>query len=159
MIGRRKICFQDTSKSGKKQKNGQVPFTEIHRLKEPSEMFWDAIIGAGSLVITCEFCGRTYFGTYSEGWYDKGELEDLRARAKKEPDKYIELCATDSISWGYIDGRQAVYECACNNVVKYENWIWQHRHLIAQYLMRRVKEMKRNLKHEETLTSQLEHVK
>jgi len=158
MIGRRKVCFRDISKFGEKQKDGQIPFTEINKLEKASEVFWDAIINAGSLVITCEFCGRTYFGSYSEGWYDEGELEDLRASAKKEPDKYIELYDTDSISWGYIDGRQAVYSCACNNVVKYENWIWQHRHLISQYLNKRVKKMKEDLKAEQYVTSQLKEV-
>jgi hypothetical protein len=98
----------------------------------PSEKFWDSVIDSGSIVITCGFCDRTHF--VSDGAYDEGELEELREKAEKYPDKYIENAMADSIRWGYIGGKQAVYECPCNEARKYEDFIWAHRHLIVKYL-------------------------
>jgi len=104
------------------------------RWHQVTEEFEGCVQHAGSLVITCELCGRTHFATMEEGRFDEGELEDLREKAKKEPDKYIEDPSYDSISWGRIDGKQAVIGCVCNGLAKYEEFIWRNRHVIARYL-------------------------
>jgi hypothetical protein len=105
--------------------------------EEPSEMFWNALTGGGSMVVTCEHCGRTFFGTYHEGWYDEGELEELREKARQFPERYIEDVAYDSYSHGHVDGKTLVYGCPCNAGRRYEDWIWNHRYLIASYLKER----------------------
>jgi len=107
------------------------------RWKHVTEDFEDAVRHAGSLVVTCELCDRTHFATMEEGTFDRGELEDLRAKAAKEPDKYIEDPSYDSISWGTLDGRQAVIGCPCNGMAKYEDFIWKNRYVIAKYLKRK----------------------
>jgi hypothetical protein len=100
----------------------------------PSEQLLDAMCDSSSLVIMCEYCGRTYFGSPSQGDYNEGEYDDLVKRAEEEPDKYVETY--DFTRWGYIDGKQAVIECVCGlkEVMKWEKWILRHRYLIADYL-------------------------
>lgn len=71
-----------------------------------SEDFWDTIIHSGSIVSTCEFCGKTHYSTEEENSFEEGELEELREKAKKEPDKYIEH--SDMVRWGTLNGKQAV---------------------------------------------------
>lgn len=116
--------------------------------KPPSKEFEDSIRHAGSLVTTCEFCGRTYFCTWEHGDYEKGELEELRTLAKKEPNKYIEITDANAQSWGYIDGKQFVIGCPCNSARKYEDWILEHRYLIADYFKDRAERLKKKLEHE-----------
>lgn len=104
---------------------------------KPSEYFANAIVRAGSVAIDCELCGRTHFATSREYYYDEGELEELRAKAKEEPDKYLEWADRDSIGWGHINGQQAVIDCPCNKLKDCEDWIWSHRYLIKDYLLAR----------------------
>ena len=117
-------------------------------LKPPSKEFIDAIRHAGSLVITCEFCDRTYFCTWGNGDYEEGELEELRKQAEKDPDKYIEIHDDDATSWGHIDGKQFVINCPCNSARKYEDWILDHRWVIAEYFKNRAKRLKKDLERE-----------
>lgn len=126
--------------------------------QEPtSEEFWDAVISAGSIVISCEFCDRVHF--VSEGAYDEGELEELREKAKKNPNKYIENGITDSIRWGHIDGKQAVYDCPCNGAKRFEDLIWHHRDMIVQYLTTRMEDRLKRAKDEVTSIKKLEKMK
>ncbi len=37
-----------------------------------SEEFWRSFIDAGSLIIDCEYCGKTHFATYNENIYEEG---------------------------------------------------------------------------------------
>jgi len=54
-----------------------------------------------------------------------------------------------------IDGKQAVYGCSCNEARKYEDFIWNHRHIIADYLEARVSKMNKQMKEENGLVKQL----
>lgn len=117
-------------------------------LKPPSKEFTDAIRHTGSLVITYEFCGRTYFCTWGHGDYEKGELEELMKQAEKEPDKYIEIFDDDAASWGHIDDKQFVINCPCNGARKYEDWILKHRWIIAEYFKNRAERLKKDLERE-----------
>lgn len=93
--------------------------------------------GAGSCRVTCEFCGRTHFnGTHDWDW-DEGELEELLAKAKSEPDRFLDHDYTPT--WCYLDGKVTVAECPCNAASRYETLFWQHRVLIANYIERRAK--------------------
>ncbi len=106
-----------------------------------SEEFWRSFISAGSLVIDCEYCGKTYFATWKENIYEEGELEELRAKAEENPEKYHEWSDADTISWGILNGKQVVYECCNDEVAKYEQFIWNHRYSIASYLKVRTDKM------------------
>jgi hypothetical protein len=106
-----------------------------------NEMFQDALIGGGSNVAQCDFCGTTYFGTWSGGRdYEDGELEELRKLARDPKNKYVEWGDCDSVSYGMLDGRQFVYACPCNASAAYEQFVWNHRHVIADYLKKRAAE-------------------
>jgi hypothetical protein len=118
------------------------------KLVPPSEEFWDAVIRAGSIVITCELCHREHFASGEPGHFDAGELEGLLEKAKKHPDQYIEHASDDSVSWGLIDGKQAVYDCQCNLARKYEDFIWSHRQVIARYLTKRIDDNLKEAKEE-----------
>lgn len=109
------------------------------KLQPPSEDFERSFGGAGSLVISCEFCDRVHFATFNNaGDYDEGELKDLLRKAKAEPDKYIEQDYS-SISWGYLAGHQYVHGCQCNKARAHEDFIWDHRDRIINYLEKRTK--------------------
>ena len=113
---------------------------------EISEQFYDAIISAGSTVIDCELCGKTHFTTTSHS-YEEGELEKLLEKAKAEPHIYIAHNDDDTIHWGYLNGKQVVYNCCdeCNkDMYKYEKFIWNHRFLISKYLNLMVEEQIKN---------------
>lgn len=73
-------------------------------------------------------------GGPSHGDYEEGELDRLLAKQSKEPEKYIGDAQSDSIGWGLIDGKQAVFACPCGKLRRYEDWIWNHRAIIYLYL-------------------------
>jgi len=103
-----------------------------------SDLFWDAIINAGTGVVECGFCGRTHFTL--DGDYDlsRDEAADLLRKHRHNPEQYVQHHG-DSISWGYLDGKQAVYECSCDKVRKYEQSFWNSRHVIAKYFTAKAK--------------------
>jgi hypothetical protein len=110
--------------------------------KPASELFVNVIRSSGSIVIDCELCGRTHFG--NGGDYEEGEFENLQAKARSEPDKYIFHGDYDMVSYGYICGKQAVLDCPCNELAKYERFIWSHRDLISRYFVSRADEQLRD---------------
>lgn len=107
-------------------------------MKELSAEFENAIVDSGSLVIDCEFCGKTHFASYDAHFYEEGELETLREKAKETPNKYIEHDYS-SVSWGYFAGKQAVIDCDCEQLIKWENMIWDNKYIITKYLLARNK--------------------
>lgn len=106
---------------------------------EPSEEFKLAVRHANSIRVECELCGRVYFTDYDSNSFEEGELEELMEQHEKEPDKYI-LWREDGISWGIIDGKQAVIDCQCHKLSKYENLFWDSKHIIASYFKARAEE-------------------
>ena len=112
-------------------------------MNKPSEEFEDAVMHAGSLVVDCTLCGRTHFATDETGNYEKGEFEDLRAKALVEPTKYVEHGTEASVGWGGLDGGQAVIGCPCGKMAKYEKFILTHRHVIQRYFEAHAKKLRR----------------
>jgi len=101
-------------------------------MKEPSDEFMDAVRSGSSIRRVCSLCGRTCFeDDPTAGDWEKDELEELRENAEKYPDKYVALPRVET---GVIDGKDVVVNCPCNNLRKYEDWIWAHRHIIARYI-------------------------
>jgi hypothetical protein len=117
-------------------KNPAQAAANLGMIPEPSEEFLEAFReGSSGMVVDCEFCGRVYFATQDSGDYEEGELENLRAQAEKDPDKYIEVdCFTTRI---LIDGKGYAYGCKCNKLRRYEDWIWSNRRGIVAYLKAR----------------------
>lgn len=117
-------------------------------MQEPSEMMEDAFRdGVGTSDATCELCGRHVFGGDGTLGYEDGELESLRKKAEKEPDKYHEV-SCDGVSLGTIDGKQIVLGCPCNLLRRYEDWIWNHRCKIVKYIKARTLARLNNAKEE-----------
>lgn len=103
----------------------------------PSREFIDAICTSASPVIDCEFCNRCHFATGLNTDLEEQELAELRAKAKAEPNKYIEDPNNDSIGWGYLNGQQVVWNCCPEKVAQYEQFIWSHRAMILGYIKER----------------------
>ena len=114
-------------------------------LQKPSREFEEAIIHSGSIIIDCQLCGRIHFGDNENALIeDLGEKEykELLKNSEKNPDNYVQHDA-ETVSWGDIDGKQAVIGCECNNLSKYGNFFWSHRYIIADYFSDRAqKELK-----------------
>lgn len=134
---------------------GLHPVTRNDLDHPPSEEFERAISHTGSIHVSCELCGRVHFATASPGYFDDGELEQLRKNAEADPIKYVEDGNSDSISWGTINGKQAVIGCPCNILSNFENFIWQHREIIASFLKaktaKRLENAVRDVKTSETI--------
>lgn len=100
--------------------------------KPPSKEFKDAFDDhvSGS-VRTCE-CGITYFDGFNHWDWNEGELEDLRKKAKADPEKYVEIdCAAGCYQ---IDGREYVWDCPCNGGYKYQHFLLRHATRILAFL-------------------------
>lgn len=130
-------------------------------LPEPSEEFKLAVRHAGSISVDCELCGRIHFGNDEnalEESYGKGYYQKLLRNNKKDPDKYVYHADEDMVPWGRIDGKQAVIDCKCNQLSKYEKFLWNHRHLIANYFEARAKKMIEHAKSNKDLSNKLKNV-
>lgn len=102
-------------------------------LRSPSEFFERAITDGGSIVMDCGWCGRTHFeDSERAGDWSDGELDRLRENVKEKPDKYV--ACEYSVMGGHVEGKMFVIGCPCNSVRPYENFIWNHRGIIAKYL-------------------------
>jgi hypothetical protein len=112
--------------------------------KAASREFWDAVISAGSNVINCDLCGRTHFVQDTASTYQPGELARLRRNHKRNPSRTIFHGDASFVSWGYINGKQAVYGCPCNKAAEYEILFWRSRHVIAKYFSARAETMKKH---------------
>jgi hypothetical protein len=109
---------------------------QAKNLQPPSEEFQSAFGGYGSIVIDCGFCGRTYYEAHNKYDFEEGEFEEFEAKHLAEPDKYIPC---DNGSYGYLNGKQYVHGCECNEARAFEDFIWNHRVGIAAYLAARSK--------------------
>jgi hypothetical protein len=107
--------------------------SDMGMIPEPSEEFLEAFSeGSSGVIVECDFCGRVYFATDDFGDFEEGELEELREKAKKEPDKYIEVdYFTSRVA---VAGKTYAWKCKCNMVRRYEDWIWSNRRQIVRFL-------------------------
>jgi hypothetical protein len=82
-----------------------------------TEMFWDACRGGASSWVVCS-CGTE--------WNPPEDLEDEESSGWF---RYVEL-----------EGRTFVQDCdqCCEKLARYEQWIWNHREEIRDYLRIRV---------------------
>jgi len=92
----------------------------------------------GSLVATCEFCGRRFFSTCAGDYEDDEELAELISLSERDPDHYV-AWEEDYVPRGTIDGRTVVIGCPCNKLSRYELFIWAERRTILRYLEARTR--------------------
>jgi len=104
----------------------------------PSHHFRSAVFTGSGLRVTCSICRRCFFCSWGD--YSPGELEELRDLAAREPERYFEV--EDFTQCGDVDGKQIPLFCPCNGLRRYEDFIWDHREMIAQYLADRAKSMR-----------------
>lgn len=97
-----------------------------------SHEFDDAFCTHNSAAIKCEHCGRTHFTHEAE------DVNVLRAAAKTDP-LIVEDVLDDSIGWGHLGGKQYAYQCPCRAADRYEEWVWEHKEEITDYLRARAK--------------------
>jgi hypothetical protein len=109
-----------------------------------SDEFFNALHHDGSICRDCS-CGRTHFASYSnEGAFEPGELEGLRRKAEADPTHYIEHdCSTVTVA--HLNNKEFVYECPCDGLLPYEQFIWIHRDEILEFLTARHKIQLRTL--------------
>jgi hypothetical protein len=79
---------------------------------------------------------------------DEGELEKLLEKQKIEPEKYCSRSRPVGI--GHVDTLDVVYECPCNGLRLFENFIREESGTIAEYLRRRASKL---LGHAEAVAS------
>jgi hypothetical protein len=65
-------------------------------------------------------------------------LNDALAEQKKDPDGVVINYEDDFISSKELDGKIFVEDCPCSGLRKYEDFIWDNRDAIREYLQIRV---------------------
>lgn len=106
--------------------------------KEPSDLFLNAFSNIATISATCD-CGVTIFCSYAnEGNFEEGELDGLRARAIKQPKKYLEMNCS-SVRVYHFGDRQFVEGCPCGALRCYEEFFWDWRHSIIEYLTHNIR--------------------
>lgn len=111
--------------------------------KAPSDMFVNALsgFGVGSAVIECGFCGREHLCPDSHYENDNDNWkENCEESYKENPDNVVLHYDTDSISAQEINGTMFVIGCPCNGLYRYEQFIWEERDTIRNYLKARIEQ-------------------
>ena len=110
---------------------------------KPSEMFIRALSGGGgSSSINCN-CGRTHYAPsnlyHSEDESDYNDmLNDALAEQKNDPEGVVINLEDDFVYAKDIDNKTFVVDCPCNGLRRYEDWIWNNRNPIRDYIKLRV---------------------
>lgn len=101
-----------------------------------SDLFLTSVCHGAGPVRDCQLCGRVWFDATGE-FMEEGELDDLLAKQKSDPDKYHSM--DQQIHDGQIEGLQVVINCDCNGLKVYESFILDHQHLICDFLIESAK--------------------
>lgn len=117
--------------------------------KKPSKMFLRSLKGGGSHDAYCS-CGRQHYCPDSNSLYDgdggddEGDRIQYLANAlqekEKDPEGVVIHYDEDFVATKDIDGKTFVEECPCNDLRRYEEWVWNNRDIIREYLCSRVKQ-------------------
>ena len=115
---------------------------EEEKLEEPSDEFMRAVCHSGTAVIDCELCGRTHVAINATGydWYED-EKEDFEKRADAGEEMLVIHHNSDFLSYGHLEGKQAVRGCECHLARRFEDWVWFNRDMIMDYLRARIEGM------------------
>ena len=120
--------------------------------KKPSAMFVNALsgFGVGSDHITCDWCGREHMcpdTTYTHYDDDITEEESIakyreycEEEHRKHPDGVVLHYECDSVSGQELNGIMFVIGCPCNGLTRYEEFIWENKDTIRNYLKVRIEQ-------------------
>ena len=106
----------------------------------PSEIFKDSLsgYGIGSDELECEWCGRLHLCPDSSYYDNEQEGDHRRIYCEEEyrnnPAGIVLHYGVDGISAHSMNGILFVIECPCNGLYRYEQFIWEHRKTIENYL-------------------------
>ncbi len=87
---------------------------------------------------------------------EEGELDEFLKKQKENPKKYLADYDSTAIGWGCLDGKQVVYGCPCNLASKYEEFIWNHREIIAEYFSNKAQKMQKESQQAKNLANKLQ---
>lgn len=108
-----------------------------------------------SCVCDCD-CGRVHFvSADGHGDYEEGELEALQAKAKREPDKYIEESQFDTIDILHIGGVSLVPDCPCDRAIRYAKFLDDHAEDVAAYVTALLTERRKAAEREEATAKRI----
>jgi len=106
---------------------------EAEREEPPSGEFLDSLDLFGQTTMDCDFCGRRYVALRDS---TDEEIADWERVAKKDKSVVLDY-AVEGFEGTVLDDRTFVVGCPCNSAVRYENFIWEHRKLITDYIVLR----------------------
>lgn len=110
-------------------------------MEQCSDLFAKVFDSHGSGCYRRCACGREHFDISDNGWsWAEGELEGLKAKAKENPDIYIEH--DGAVGCLSISGIDVVYGCTCPLAAKNERFILDNEEQIAAYLRLRAAELR-----------------
>ena len=112
----------------------------------PSDIFLDSLerqMGVGCDEMECGYCGRMHYCPDNDfvdrDYEDQGDyLAHCLEEKRKDPEGVVIHYNTDGVSGRQLNGVNFVLECPCNGLYRYEQFIWQDRALIRDYLKARI---------------------
>ena len=117
----------------------------------PSEMFIDSLSegGIGSDELTCGWCGRLHLcpdylpDNWSHGVSDE-EAEQHRLYCEQEyqrnPAGVVLHPGCDAVIGRYLSDTLFVLDCPCNGLRRFENFIWNNRNTVRNFLKVRIEQ-------------------
>jgi hypothetical protein len=112
---------------------------------KPSDMFVNALsgFGIGSSDLTCGWCNRLHLCPDASCYQDEEDgswKEYCYEEYTKNPDGVVLHPDYDAVSGQEINSIMFVLDCPCNGLHRYENFIWEHRDTIRNYLKVRIEQ-------------------
>jgi hypothetical protein len=108
---------------------------------KPSNFFLKSLQPWDDSHVYCE-CKREYFAllAYKDTYYDDEKTFEPYARACKLDNPLGTIIEEDAVTIYYkvINGLKFVVDCECNMLRKYEDFIWNQKDVIRQYLKDRI---------------------
>src|SRR5574337_916739 len=121
--------------------------------KKPSDMFINALsgYGVGSDNLECGWCGREHLCPDTDyNHYDDDECsaeesmfryrQYCEEEYKKRPNEVVLHYDVDGISAQEMNGIMFVLGCPCNGLYRYEQFIWENKDTIRNYLKVRIEQ-------------------
>lgn len=102
--------------------------------KEVSEIFIDSLRSGGSAWQECQ-CGKEHMYPDSRD-LDEEDFANMKDSHARNPEKYILHYGYDSVEFKEFNGRIYVIACDCyhKEMKRYEDWIWDNRAFLREYL-------------------------
>lgn len=100
-----------------------------------SDEFWESGACSASCVRDCRH-GITFFGG---DFFEPGELEELEAKAKKQPERYVSLQYSPNFT--HILGVEWCWSCqkCLDEALHYQTVLWNNRHFLMEFIFKRAK--------------------